>query len=619
MKKIFLIFAILSVFLNYGCDKDTLADINTDPSVISEPDLRFSMATAIENVYSNEYLWWFYNNYQYIYPWSQVTVAGGSNGFTFNEMGVSGGNQYLYGDLMRQTRDIQFRIDGLPKDEQANYSAFKHVTYPLQILPAIWNTDLTGSLAYTEAALAPFTTPSLVTPVYDSQETLFNTWLEELDNAIDALHGTPGTSFDVGDQDLIYGGDYEKWAKLCNTLKLRIAARLVNKDLPRAIKIAEEVAKSEAKYMDDLTDDFIYRRDDKWYGSGNGLSGGYGTKNLLDFMVSNRDPRARFFFIKNNFNAEVVQGFIDSKVDLPPYVEKYVVKDTDGNFKEWAAPGEPWVRYFGVPASPDLAQDPDYKIYFEQSNLYKITMNKVEKDYRATSTINYKTNQTTKKYTYPTIPSGRVIEMKGSEAPLHVILATSAEVNLYFAEFALLGADLPKTAQEYLNKGVELSVRRANAVAKTNEFYYYEDDPVYEDAIVAESAGTKLRAGEIESLLEQDICKLTSDALEKVYLQQYINFINTPGGVWTTVRRSGYPKKGSAYLAWEETLSGGKEMVMPRRFVIGQPTEDNLNYANQKAAIDEQGFTPSTNDAATLNSERLWWDKESPNYGNGTK
>jgi len=105
--------------------------------------------------------------------------------------------------------------------------------------------------------------------------------------------------------------------------------------------------------------------------------------------------------------------------------------------------------------------------------------------------------------------------------------------------------------------------------------------------------------------------------LEKVYIQQYINFMNTPHDIWTLVRRSGIPKKGSAYLPWEDFLTSGTEATIPRRFVVGTPTEDDLNYSNKQAAVTEQGFTTGTNSPSVLSSERLWFDTGNPAYGAG--
>jgi len=611
-----ILFALLFV-LTMGCDKDKFADLNSNPSTLSEPDLRYSVAKAIEQMYSESYLNWFYNNFQYIYPWVQVTTTQGGNDANFNEMGPAGG-QGIYGGLFPQTMDVRYRIEAMSDEEKATHQALKAITYAMQIQPAITNTDNTGSLVYTEAGMAPYTTPPLITPVLDNQETLFDTWLTELDDALVILANTDG-QFSMGDEDIIYEGDYAKWAKFCNLLKLKIAARLVNVDKDKALAIALEVAKSSVGYMDNLSDDFIYSRGLKYYGAGLEMWIGYASKNLVDFMRDNLDPRLRFIFIKNSFNAEIVQTFIEKGKDLPPYVADYINYDSDGNFASWKAPGEPWVRYQGAPLSPDATMDPDNDIYFNQSVLYKITIGDAQKSYSGTSLFSEKLIRTAYDYTYPTKPGGRVLELKDNDPPLDVILGSSAETNLYLAEFAMLGATLPKTAQEYFNQGVKFSVQRMDALAKNNEFPYYNGDPVYENEAEAEAGATMLRDGEIDALLLNPAYDLSSDGLEKVYIQQYINFMATPGDIWALVRRSGIPKKGSSYLPWEEFKVSGSEIPIPRRFEVGTPTEDDINYDNEISAMKDQGFTTGVSTPSVLNAEKLWFDKQDPKYGEGPK
>lgn len=616
MKKISIaLIAVLFAF-GWGCDKDKFADLNTDPSTLDEPDLRFSTTTAIKEMYSNDYTLWFYSNFQNVFPWVQLTSKSGGNDAKFNEMSAGDGHN-IYSQLIPQTLDVRNRIAQKGEAERATFKALKAITYAIQIQPAITVTDNTGSMVYTEAGLAPYTNPPLLTPVLDTQKTLFDTWLKELDGAIADLENTTG-QFQIGEQDVIYNGDYQKWAKFCNLLKLKIAARLVNIDRARALKIAEEVAKSNVGYMNDLTDDFIYHRGVKWYGNGPFWIG-YAGRNLVDFMIGNRDPRVRFIFEKNDFNKEVVQTFIDNNVKLPPYVKDNVELDADGNFSAWKGAGEPWVRYYGAPLSPDEKQKGENDIYFNQGVLYRVTIGDAEKSYSGTSLYSEKIIRTSYAYTYPTKPGGRVIELKNNAPGLRVILGSAAETNLYLAEFKLLGANLPNTAQEYFNQGVTLSVKRMDALAKVNQMPYYNNDPVYTSATEAEAAGTKLRDGEIANLLTKDAYNLSTDGLEKVYIQQFINFANTPGDIWSLARRSGIPKKGSSYFAWEDMKVSDSEATIPRRFIVATPTKDDKNYANKQAAVEEQGFTTGTNDPIKLNAERLWFDKQNPAYGAGPK
>ncbi len=614
MKKIIYTSLAIVAIAFFSCDRENFAELNSDPSSLSEPELRFSTAKTIELMYNNDYTVWFYNNFDYVFPWSQLTGTGVGNSEDFVQMGPYN-NQVLYPLLYSNIRDIRHRIEALSAEEQASFSAIKAMTVPILIQPYITVTDNQGSLPYEEAALAPFTTPSLLTPVYDSQEKMFNAWLEELDEAI--INLTKSNQLKIANQDVIYGGDYLKWAKFCNLLKLKIAARLINKDKTKALQVAEEVVNSPVGYMDNLEDDFIYRRSKNYFGTGNGTQPGTGGKNIIDFLIVNKDPRVRYLFTKNGFNAEVVQAFIDAERDLPSYIEQYVVKDTDGNFANWEAPGEPWVRYFGAPLSPDKRFDTNNDSYFKQSELNKITIDGVEKTYSSTSSYSERLTRTRINHTYPTKPGGRIIEKKDNYPAFHVILGSSAETNLYLAEFKLLGANISGTAQDYFNRGVELSIKRMDALAANNGQPYYEEDPVYTDAAEAEIASTKLKSNEIADLLTQPAYDLGSDALEKVYIQQYINFAATPGDLWTLVRRSGIPKTGSLYLPREPFLASGSELTIPRRFVIETPTSDDANYQNHLKAIEEQGFTTGTNSPSTLNNERIWFDKENPNYGSG--
>ena len=611
-----IIFASFFLVL-WGCDKDKFADLNSDPSTISTPDLRFSMTSAISQMYENDYTTWYYNNCQYVYPWSQATVAGAGNSSTFVEMGPASSFN-IYSILFPQTLDVRTRIDAMGATEKASYQAMRAITYPIQILPALFNTDNYGSLIYSEAGLAPYTNPPLLTPKFDTQSALYTTWLKELNDAVTVL-GSSQNQVTLGIQDLIYGGDYTKWAKFCNLLKLKIAARLVNTDLQKALTIASEVANSSVGYMNDLGDDCIFQKGPKYYGTGNDANCGYGGKNLINFLVSNKDPRVRFIFEKNSFNAEVVQAFLDAGKALPPYVAQYVNVDSNNKFTGWKAPGEPWVRYYGVPVSPDERELAANNIYFNQTELYKISVGGSQKTYSATSLLSEKQIRTSYDFTYPTKPGGRVIQLKDNDPGLNVILGTSAETNLLLAEFKLRGANLPKTAQEYLNRGVELSVKRMDALAKNNQMPYYESDPVYTNVDEAANGATKLRSNEIADLLAQPACNLATDGLEKVYIQQYINYMMTPGDLWATVRRSGIPKKSSSYLAWENFNSGGKELSVPRRFVITTPGADDINYQNKLNAITEQGFTSGINDPVILNTQRLWFDKQNPAYGSGPK
>ncbi len=64
---------------------------------------------------------------------------------------------------------------------------------------------------------------------YDSQETVYNAFFEELDGAIAVLTDFVKRNPDskpLADYDMVYGGDFGQWVKFANSLRLRLGMRL---------------------------------------------------------------------------------------------------------------------------------------------------------------------------------------------------------------------------------------------------------------------------------------------------------------------------------------------------------------------------------------------------------
>ncbi len=97
-------------------------------------------------------------------------------------------------------------------------------------------TDMYGPLPYKQFGSGSLTTP------YDAQSDIYYSFFNDLDSAIATLStyvaNNPG-SMPLASYDLIYGGDYTKWIKFANSLKLRLAMRLAYVDPANAQKYAE--------------------------------------------------------------------------------------------------------------------------------------------------------------------------------------------------------------------------------------------------------------------------------------------------------------------------------------------------------------------------------------------
>lgn len=98
-------------------------------------------------------------------------------------------------------------------------------------------TDIYGPLPYLKFGHGEITTP------YDSQETIYKSFFEDLDNAIKALKEYTSTfpaAKPLKKYDMIYGSDLSKWITFANSLKLRLAMRISYVDPVSAQKYAEE-------------------------------------------------------------------------------------------------------------------------------------------------------------------------------------------------------------------------------------------------------------------------------------------------------------------------------------------------------------------------------------------
>mgnify|MGYP000010580651 FL=1 len=126
--------------------------------------------------------------------------------------------------------EIKKSVDG---DENSHIYQWAQI---LKIASMHRFTDMWGPLPYTQVGSGSMTTP------YDSQETVYMKFFEELDKAAEVLTkftvNNPGSK-PMAEYDLVYGGDYSKWVKFANSLRLRLAMHLAF--------VKPEVAKEQAE------------------------------------------------------------------------------------------------------------------------------------------------------------------------------------------------------------------------------------------------------------------------------------------------------------------------------------------------------------------------------------
>jgi hypothetical protein len=84
-------------------------------------------------------------------------------------------------------------------------------------------TDVWGDIPYSEALMGSLSDGNNVTPVYDTQQSIYTSLLARLATSQAALTAGGG---DFGDADLIYQGDPTLWRRFANSMRLRLALRM---------------------------------------------------------------------------------------------------------------------------------------------------------------------------------------------------------------------------------------------------------------------------------------------------------------------------------------------------------------------------------------------------------
>jgi hypothetical protein len=573
MKKISikLILAIVAIgLLTTQCKKD-FADLNQNPDEITSPDLTHLFTDAIYKTAGDEYLQWFYNNSVYFWRFSQITVARSGTSADFNTTGALGGIP-LY-NVMIDMQEIRYRIDNMPATDKEKYQALKAITYIPQVFLGIKQTDWQGSMPYSEAVQARYT--GNFKPKYDTQKELFTLWLKELDDAITVLLAADNNQISPKSQDFIFQGDWIAWARFANSLELRIAARLEVADNALMQSVLTKIVNRKDKDGNLL---LITTLDQQatWAPGANELGPG-GTNSLWienygpaqkfsQYMCTNHDPRMQIFFRKNGLSDQAIANLEAASVTLPSYVKKPVT--------------EPWDRLIGAPVSPDDA-----------SNL----------NYFGPTLQDANSNQ------YSRLPWVEYLYFKpkqdGGAGEYKNYLLGAPEVCLYLAEFIEKGyISGIGTAKEWYEKGVRFSCMNYDSRASKAQILNYVDRKITTEAI--------------DALLVSDGIKYGTNNKEKIILQEIINLYDNPYEGVAVSRRTGYPKRTSTIWAWQPYLLSGTELKLPRRFPWGTPS-DATNLANWQQALSDQGFTADLNTGEALNNQRVWWDKNCPDYGSG--
>ena len=106
-----------------------------------------------------------------------------------------------------------------------------------------------------------------LSPAFDTQEEIYTQIFSLLDNAIAALQATDNSGISVGNEDLIYRGDLDKWLRTAYTLKARYQLRVLNKGLATPADILANIEKGYTSNEDNFSMAYDNKNLNPWYAS----------------------------------------------------------------------------------------------------------------------------------------------------------------------------------------------------------------------------------------------------------------------------------------------------------------------------------------------------------------
>ena len=235
-----LLILVLSLAYLTSCTRN-YKEFNTDPTGISSQQLAVdyqNLGAPLEQAQLNIYV----GNPAWAYQLQQNLIADVYSGYMMspdpfqsnvnntNYFLVDGWNSYpwdwAYNNVMNNIKSV---LDQTTDPKYASYRAWAKI---LRVEAMHRVSDIYGPIIYTHYG----TTNADGSVTYDSQKDAYYAFFNDLDSAINTLtslvqSGAPET---FSKYDLAYGGSFSEWLKFANTLRLRLALRIVKVDPTKA-------------------------------------------------------------------------------------------------------------------------------------------------------------------------------------------------------------------------------------------------------------------------------------------------------------------------------------------------------------------------------------------------
>lgn len=527
-------------------------DINKDPNGLEETQVnvasRFNQ--PITSVYCN------YQNRNYEYQLIQNLNADMYSGYmatgtAFN--GNSNNSTYVLQDgwneqpLKSGMLYIMKPISIILKSTEAkDYTAIAKIIRVAGIHKVV---DIYGPTPYSQAMQGGASVP------YDDVETLYTTFLSELEEAVNDLT----TLVDSGEAessrlaafDKVCGQDFKQWIRFANTLRLRLAMRMA--------VVKPDLAKSTAEAA-------VNHK----YGV---LVAGNPNVELIDATLQNPLNEVSLGYNDMRVGASLVsilEGYKDPR--LPIYVK------TVGWFKDQNGKASDIVDKNGKPTNS----------IGKYIGIRQGTIVDSKDNYQVFSTMNMSTETKLSDYT------GNNTQLSN-----HLPWMKVAEAYFLRAEGALRGWNMGGTAKDLYEQGIKVSFDDYAISAEAYSAYINNATGVGKDYVDPHNPDNN-HAGVDKCTVKWDEGASNEEKLHKIINQKWLAMYPDGQEAWSEFRRTGYPK----LFPVVNNMSSGDWTIPQGEFIKRLPFAKCDRDNNADAVKEATQLLGGPDSPAT----RIWWD-----------
>lgn len=427
--------------------------------------------------------------------------------------------------------------------------------------------DTFGMAPYTEAF-----DPDNITPKYDELSTIYQGTIADLDEAMEIIGDAEVSGEGVElltNNDLFFGGDMQKWKKLANTLKLRMALRAQGANgatfaegaISEALAAPLLTASDENALMEkdpDISQWANAAYGDVWWNFGTGSNWNVG-KTLIDYLRNNNDPRLTYY-------AKPIDGG-----------DVVLTQDAEGDSR----------NLFSKHSAFILQQLDDAGVTYSSTSGTK-TVDGVTIDTVGISIAagDYYVGQ-------PTRLNGFIYSQVKEQLfsrPADIVINPKNQGKEIFPEVVMTAAEGNFLQAEAIIKGL------ASGDAQS----------LYQEGIRQAMAMWDVPEGDISTFLgTEDMAQLNGSVdenLEKIAIQRWIVSYTDGFEAWAIVRDTGYPTELYEGVSDFDIYAAGTTLngAYPQRMRYGNGAY-NTNGDNTNAALQVQG--------PDVQGTKLWWAK----------